>query len=76
MRMWNLLRARGSFRTRLRAEPLLIQFSPAPDAALFAVALRGGAVQLHHTADAQTCGTLPHAGAVLTMQFLDVSEGP
>ncbi|CAI7813495.1 unnamed protein product [Closterium sp. NIES-54] len=72
LRLWNLLQARCSFRTRLPAEPLALTYSPG-DAACYALALRGGAVAVHCSADASLTATLPHPASCLALSFLTVS---
>ncbi|CAI5510619.1 unnamed protein product [Closterium sp. Naga37s-1] len=69
LRLWNLLQARCSFRTRLPAEPLALTYSPG-DAACYALALRGGAVAVHCSADASLTATLPHPASCLALSFL------
>ncbi|CAI5522756.1 unnamed protein product [Closterium sp. Naga37s-1] len=69
LRLWNLLQARCSFRTRLPAQPLALTYSPG-DAACYALALRGGAVAVHCSADASLTATLPHPASCLALSFL------
>ncbi|GJP30503.1 hypothetical protein CLOM_g3435 [Closterium sp. NIES-68] len=69
LRLWNLLQARCSFRTRTPAEPLALTYSPG-DAAIYAMALRGGHVAVHCSADASLIATLPHDGSCLALSFL------
>ncbi|GJP53448.1 hypothetical protein CLOM_g12598 [Closterium sp. NIES-68] len=69
LRLWNLLQARCSFRTRAPAEPLALTYSPG-DAASYAMALRGGKVAVHCSADASLTASLPHDGSCLTLSFL------
>ncbi|CAI5998017.1 unnamed protein product [Closterium sp. NIES-64] len=75
LRLWNLLQARCSFRTRLPAQPLALTYSPG-DAACYALALRGGAVAVHCSADASLTATLPHPASCLALSFLSVSLLP